>query len=141
MTDQIFTVEEACGWDVNNLPTHSGLLHRGRQAFAKGLSVDFDRVFIGAVLVGQEWYVFLNGVVDRMNNEVAARWLRSRNRARIQVCNAQDLLVPVLRADIERRLVSLSYGLQSNEEILSNIERIAQRMAVHRAPEICDAPA
>ncbi|MGB0108208.1 MAG: hypothetical protein WBP52_06870, partial [Terriglobales bacterium] len=124
LADQLFCLEEACGWDVNNLPSFEGLVHRSRQALEEGLNVQFDSVFVDAFLVGQELHVFLDGVVDGMRNELAVRWLRGKNRARIQVVDAHSLCDDRAGRLAEVQLIEKSHGLQSPEAITSFLRQV-----------------
>lgn len=129
---QLFTVAESTGWYVNNLPSYEGLVHRSRQALEEDMGLmNFDSVFVGAVLVGQEWHVFIDGDIDQRGNELTVRWLRSRNRARIQVENAQQLLNLNKLSEIEERFMEKSTAagqLQTREEFSNQLSDLAQKM-------------
>lgn len=135
LADQLFTVEEACGWDVDNLPGYEGLVHRSRQALEQGLGVSFDSVFVDAILVGQEWHMFVDGVIDGGNNELAVRWLRGRNRARIQIHNARTLVEPGACEALESTLIQQTHGLQHPKEIVLGIRRVAAKARRRGGPQ------
>ena len=132
LIEQLFTVAENAGWYVNNLSSYEGLMHRSRQAIEEDMGLNnFDSVFVGAVLVGQEWHVFIDGEIDHHGNELTVRWLRSRNRARIQVENAQQLLDHSNLGEIEKRFMDKSKivgQLQTREELSSQLSDLEQKM-------------
>lgn len=132
LIEQLFTVAENAGWYVNNLPSYEGLIHRSRQAMEEDMGLNnFDSVFVGAILVGQEWHVFIDGEIDHHGNELTVRWLRSRNRARIQVENAQQLLDHSNLGEIEKRFMEKTKmvgQLQTIEELSSQLSDLEQKM-------------
>lgn len=132
LIEQLFTVAESTGWYVNNLPSYEGLVHRSRQAIEEDMGLtNFDSVFVGAVLVGQEWQVFIDGDIDQRGNALTVRWLRSRNRARIQVENAQQLLNLNGLREIEERFMEKSTAagqLQTRTELSNQLSNLVQNM-------------
>ena len=139
LIEQLFAVSESSGWYVNNLPSYEGLVHRSRQAIEEDMGLtDFNSIFAGAILVGQEWHVFVDGTIDQWNNELAARWLRSRNRARIQVENARQLLSPAGFEEIKKRFMKSSQEagqLQTEKELSEQLFDLLRKMQVYHLQE------
>jgi hypothetical protein len=123
---EVFTLTERCGWQVNNWPDKEALMYRTHQAVVQDLGKPENKV-LGAIPVGQEWYVFLNGDIDGEGNQLAIKWIRSRNRARIQAVDAKTVLGDI--GACADRLSSLSLGLQSRQEIKDALEQICDNIS------------
>lgn len=119
---ELFTLAEQTGWQVNNWPNKEGVMYRTKQAITEDLGLS-DEVILGAVPVGQEWYVVLNGDVDGEGNTLAVRWIRSRNRARIQVLNVNEIENGHI-GECADRLNAASFDIQSREEIEKSLQEI-----------------
>lgn len=119
---ELFTLAEQTGWQANNWPDREALMYRTEQAVTEDLGLPKE-VVLGAIPVGQEWYVVMNGNVDGNNNELAVKWIRSRNRARIQVINVDDLNGDGFGKCVEK-LVSASLNMQSRDEIELTLKEI-----------------
>jgi len=122
---ELFTLAEQTGWQANNWPDKEALMHRTEQAITEDLGLS-NEVVLGAVPVGQEWYVVMDGDVDGSNNELAVKWIRSRNRARIQVLNVNDLNGEDFDECVER-LTSVSLDMQSRNEIEMSLIEIVNK--------------
>lgn len=119
---ELFTLAEQTGWQANNWPDRDALMYRTEQAVTEDLGLPKE-VVLGAVPVGQEWYVVMNGDIDRSNNELVVKWIRSRNRARIQVLNVDDLNGEGFDKCVEK-LTSASLNMQSRDEIEMSLKEI-----------------
>lgn len=88
--DVLFHLYEATGWTVNNWPNYETVMSLSREVVQKKMKQPPGKV-LGAVPVGQEWSVIVDGDLDGQNNELTAKWIRSQNRARIQVIDINEL--------------------------------------------------
>jgi len=122
---ELFTLAEQTGWQANNWPDKETLMYRTEQAITKDLGLPRE-VVLGAVPVGQEWYIVMDGDVDGSNNELVVKWIRSRNRARIKVLNVKDLNGEDFDKCVEE-LTSASLNMQSREEIEFSLKEIVSK--------------
>lgn len=122
---ELFTLAEQTGWQANNWPDKETLMYRTEQAITKDLGLPKE-VVLGAVPVGQEWYIVIDGDVDGSNNELVVKWIRSRNRARIKVLNVKDLNGEDFDKCVEK-LTSASLNMQSREEIEFSLKEIVSK--------------
>jgi DNA repair photolyase len=122
---ELFTLTEQTGWQVNNWPSKEGVIYRTKQAVTEDLGLP-DKVILGAVPVGQEWYVVLDGDIDGKGNSLAVKWIRSRNRARIQVLDVKELDDKNFERSVDR-LSSVSHGIQSRDDIKGSLQEIIDR--------------
>lgn len=91
LIEEIFIINEATGWYVNNLPEYEGFLHRARQAINVDMGQDFEHSYLGALQVGDDWVVFMDKVIDDNDNQTTLRWIRSRTRARVNLFNLSEM--------------------------------------------------
>ncbi len=122
---ELFTLAEQTGWQANNWPDKETLMYRTEQAITKDLGLPKE-VVLGAVPVGQEWYIVMDGDVDGSNNELVVKWIRSRSRARIKVLNVKDLNGEDFDKCVEE-LTSASLNMQSREEIEFSLKEIVSK--------------
>ena len=83
-------IRQVTGMYVNNLPTFEGLMYRAEEAFRDEYNTSIVERVVGAVMVGEEWHVFLDSVLHTKGNENVEKHIRTRARARIKVYNASS---------------------------------------------------
>lgn len=112
-------IRQATGMYVNNLPTFEGLMFRAEEAFRDEYSTSIVDTVVGSALIGEEWHVFLSGIVDAKGNENIEKHIRTRARARVKVYDAlaldQQGIVDILA----------SYGMDSYS-VQTTAARISQ---------------
>ena len=54
------------------------------------MGLSFEDNFVNAVPIDQEWIVIVKDNLDGRGNTLTTKWIRSRNRARIQVMTLNE---------------------------------------------------
>jgi len=124
LIEELFLIEEMCGWDVNCLPNREGVKYRSQQAIGIDMGLDYRGIYVGELKVGQEWYVVVNGEVDGNQNKTLLSWLRGRNRARMNIIDINSIQEYESYVSILENLGTRSFGLQSKAEIVAELDGI-----------------
>ncbi len=124
LIEELFLLEQSAGVDINNLPTKEGLRYRSMQAIEIDMGLDFTEIYRGEILIGQEWYVVVNDVLDETGNNTLLRWMRGRNRARVNIINIRDLQSSGRIDDLLDRLELRTFGLQTREQLYTELIQI-----------------
>ncbi len=120
--EELCFVSEQCGWRVDNLPSIEILEYRIQQVL-KERQIPSD-VIKGLVLIGEDWFVFLDGDLDGHNNQRLVNWFRSNAQARVQAVNVNLISNPQeFVENIDPNILGL-LSLKEREEIIKKITDI-----------------
>lgn len=129
---EIYTLKRITGWQVDNLPNKDEVEYRTKEAMNENLKVNTN-LFKFAISVYEEWWIFVNGIIDNSNNRLATQWIRNRNHCRIQVININDLsdnrIDNLAKTLIEIEKVELKY--KNIIKILKNVRNKLTTNAVN----------
>lgn len=124
LIEEIFLLNGATGWYINNLPDYEGLLHRTRQAINLDMGQNFESSFLGAVQVGDDWVIFMDKIIDNDNNQTTLRWIRSRTRGRIHLFNSYEISDAEGYESVLAKLKMLSNGDLGEEELRKQLDTV-----------------
>ena len=130
---ELATIMRNTGWRVDNLPNFSGLIHRLKQAFTRDINVSIDKL-LGAIQAGQQWYLFVDGILDHNNNVNTLRYARSATRTRIaQIYDVNDLNDSNAIVELTSSIVNDSKCYSEFYRIHAEITKIIQKHWAHNS--------